>query len=237
MFSTSFKQIKAIFVCWLTILLGLDNIIGLYKTVSSKIKCRWWSFRNVLGVIIFRLSILDMILLIRSVVMIIVIKRIDFVSLSLGRRPYLILILNLFPLLDSGIGTLRVTFVPSVANNLIYHFYYLFSSYKCSQNVFIKTISNHLLNQLLLWLWLWLFEPAACNTAEFIVLSSILSRLSLSFCLAVCTIILLIKSGFIGSLFMKYPSFPGATRLYTSSAKIITVTIPCVSCIYDPIPT
>ena len=83
-----------------------------------------------LGVVILWLSILNVILLISGVVVIEVIKRIDFVSIPLCRRPHLVADLYVLSLLDSWVRTIRVAFVPSVTNHFIYHFYYLWSSYK-----------------------------------------------------------------------------------------------------------
>ena len=122
MFRSSFEQIEPISVCRLPILFGLYDIIWFYKTISCKIESRRGSFGNMLGMIIFWFSILDMIFLIDSMVVIEVIERIEFIDLSFGWGPYLIVVLNIFSLFGGGVGAFWVAFVPSVTNYFIYHF-------------------------------------------------------------------------------------------------------------------
>ena len=83
-----------------------------------------------LRVVVLWLSIFNVILLISGVIVIEVIKRIDFISIPFCRRPHLIADLYVFSLFDSWVRTIRVALVASVTNHFIYHFYYLLSSYK-----------------------------------------------------------------------------------------------------------
>jgi len=83
-FSPGFKQIKAVPIARLTILLSFHLIIWLHQTVAGKIEGRRCSFNYMLGVVVFGLSILDMIFLVDCMIMVEVIKSIDLVGIPLG---------------------------------------------------------------------------------------------------------------------------------------------------------
>ena len=201
MLSSCFKQIEAISILRLAIFFSLYLIIRLDHTASRKVQSRRSAFNNMLGMVVLRLGVLDMIFFVIGVVMIEVLERFDLVCFSFGRWPYLIVSLELFSLFDSRVGTIWVAFVATVANHLVYHFIYY--PEVTNLNLPIKYHRHHLLNQLFL-LWLWLLCRLSPIPIEAILSAFpyILWRLSLSLVLAVLMIMLLIRSGFKGYRFM-----------------------------------
>jgi len=75
----------------------------------------------VLGVVVLRLGILEMVFFVESVVMVVVVERTDFIGIPLGGGPHFVIILEFLAHFICRIWAFIVAFEAAVANNLVNH--------------------------------------------------------------------------------------------------------------------
>lgn len=124
MLSTCLEHIEPIFIAGLTSSVRFLFVVCLCERTTREVKGGRSTLWDMLWVIVLGLSIFKMVFFIDSVVMIVIIERVYFVSIAFGGRPHLIGRLKLFSLFCCRVRTLRITLVPSVTHYLVYHFYF-----------------------------------------------------------------------------------------------------------------